>query len=171
MPPTPASLAIRAPMLATPASPAVPAPVQQLDPQQLELQLQRQHEMHTLITFAMAGIGSRITQPEVVLVGGYQCTCKTHVDFTSQCTRSLTADADGGIIGALRQLKYWVLLGQNPEVSTKRQHKGLWSIVVDRWRNGCCPTMAELDKMMMAGAGAAPAPAPAPAADLGPIEG
>ena len=51
----------------TPASPAVRAPVQQLELQQLELQLQLQHEKHTLITFAMAGIGSRITQPEVVL--------------------------------------------------------------------------------------------------------
>ena len=75
-----------------------------------------------------------------------------------------TGDAPGGLIGALRQLKYWVLLGQSPEVTTKLQHKGLWSVVVDRWRNGQVPTMEELDESMSGGGAAS-------AEDLVPIDG
>ena len=80
-------------------------------------------------------------------------TCNTHMNHGSTCTKSCTGDTPDGIIGAVRKLKYWALLGQ--DVETKGQHKLCWRFVEDQWAQGLVPTLEELDESMSGGGAAA----------------
>jgi len=52
--------------------------------------------------------------------------------------------------GCLRRLKYWAFLGKEVDVQNKSDHKERWEEVMQVWREGTIPTMAQLDAMMVA---------------------
>ena len=83
-------------------------------------------------------------------------TCKTHEGGCTKSCKIPMGDVDGGELGLIRRLKYWVSMSTWENINTKAAHKGKWADVLRAWEEGTVPSMAELHAHM-----AAPAAAPA----------
>ena len=83
--------------------------------------------------------------------GSFECSCGDHRGDKPRCTKANTISAaTGGVDGCLRRLKYWSFLGKEVDVQNKSDHKERWGEVMQVWREGMTPTMAQLDTMMVA---------------------
>ncbi|CAK0791682.1 unnamed protein product [Prorocentrum cordatum] len=71
------------------------------------------------------------------------CARCGHSVGRTKCTKSQTANGDGGDEGAQRRLLYWGSLGHT--VDCKADHKELWSTVVTAWDNDEIPDLAVLE--------------------------